>query len=196
MITDLQKEKVIQEIALKNYQLKQKYKLKGLAKGGYLFEPDISYDFEEFIHYRVKPSYVSFETEDNCCFHIYSIEKIQQELENCIINKKFNEEERENVSTFIIELQELRKNSELYDYDLIIIGISDYDCGGTMKDEEKYHSQFIGKFGEFWNEKEGRNPFNRSTLLAYHTHESKPFENEKGERYDKFLPALSELLDL
>lgn len=127
MITNLQKEKTIQQIALENYQAKQKQKLKGFAKGGYLFEPNISYEFEEFIHYRVKPSYVSSEIED-CYFHIYSIEKIQQELENCVKNSNFNEEERKRVSRFVLEFQELCDNSELYDYDLIIIGIPNYNC--------------------------------------------------------------------
>ena len=127
MITNLQKEKAIQQIALENYQAKQKHKLKGLTKGGYLFEPDISSEFEEFIHYRVKPSYVSSEIEENCGSHIYSIEKIQQELENCVKNSNFNEEERKKVSTFFEEFQELCDNSELYDYDLIIIGIPNCD---------------------------------------------------------------------
>nr|DAV67813.1 MAG TPA: hypothetical protein [Caudoviricetes sp.] len=129
MIDKHNKEKVIQEIALENYQAKQKHKLKGLAKGGYLFEPDISYEFVQFIHYRVKPSYVSSETEEDCSFHIYSIEEIQQELENCVKNINFNEEERKKVSTFFEEFQELCDNSELYDYDLIIIGIPNCDYG-------------------------------------------------------------------
>lgn len=188
MITNLQKEKVIQQMALENYQAKQKHKLKGLAKGGYLFEPDISYDFEEFIHYRVKPSYVSFETEDNCCFHIYSIEKIQQELENCVKNRNFNEEEQKKISKFTIEFQELCDNSELYDYDLIIIGIPDYDCGGAIKDEAKFYSQFIGSSGEFHDIDKSFRVFRISTLVAYHANEDKPFENIEGERCGRFYP--------